>query len=249
MGFLIVGGVLVIGAILFWQQLKMVLRYIPSIFIKNISDTPEGAEAIYNEMIEKAEEQYKIAVEALKNISEQHRAQLGLKHSLESSISQSESECESLVKKGKLEEAKMMSDQRQFYLNKLYTCTDTLERLELAEKDANEAARICENNLEKLKSEKQITIQEIIINNNLTNAYNSLDRIKKETTSEKLLDALEDNAKHKAAMAAGAKAVYELKNPAGPLDEPVNESDDYLKGLVDKYSDKKGNGKIKKDKL
>lgn len=213
MKWLIIGGVLVFGIILFAPQLRLLMRYLSGLFVKNIAETPEGAEAVYDEMIAKAQLEYNIAADTLQNISGQLRSERETRKSLEDSLQKIEKECERLVDEGRLEDARTASGQRYDLMSRLDLCRESLEKLAATEQDAREMHRIFENNLLRLKQEKQLKIQEIIVNSHLTKAYTSLDKLRKSSGADRMLDAVEESARHKAAMAAGAKAVYEMQAP------------------------------------
>lgn len=211
MGSLIIGGVLLFGAYLFRYQLKILIRIFFNIFVKDIAKTPEGALAIFNEMIDKAQEEYSITYEAQMSITAQLTSELENKSRLEKEIKQMERQCELLVQDGKVENARYLSERRIDLIDQLNLSNETIEKLREIEHNAREVARVFENNLIKLKHEKQITLQELKLNTNLAKAYSSMDKLSKDPEAQKLLEAVGENAKYKAAMAQGAKAIYDMK--------------------------------------
>lgn len=242
MVFIIFAGLALFGIFLFKAQLKMLGRMLVNLIIKDIAETPEGAEAVYNEMIDKAQSEYNQASQTYQSISEQLFSERKFKTELEDEILSIEKQCEIFVKNGRIKEAKELSKKRADLIEELSSYNESIEKLSIAENDAREMLNIFEGNLVNLKKEKQRTIQEIHLSNSLTKAYQNLDELKKSTGTEKLLDAVEEGAKRKTAMAAGAKAVYELKSASvlSKADKILNQydSNQYIEGLIDKYESK-----------
>lgn len=233
---LIVGGVVIFGIILFRPQLKILLKYLLNIMVKNIAETPEGAAQVYDSLIEEAQIEYNAASDTLKSISGQLKSEFELKASLESNARRVERECASLIQEGKVDEARLLSEQRVDILCKLDICNESIERLGAAEKDAREVTRIFENNLAKLKTEKQVAVHELKLNHDLSKAYSNLDKLKKDPSSGRLLDAVEESAKQKSAMIAGARAVRELKAEASVHGNNMirkQENEDFINSLIE----------------
>ena len=83
------------------------------LFIKDMATTPEGAEAIYEEKIEEAQNNYNKADNALRVATGRYNnTQDELKH-LRTQLTQIEKACEALVQKGDIDNAKIKVEQRE----------------------------------------------------------------------------------------------------------------------------------------
>lgn len=91
---------------------RALLKGFIGIFIKDMATTPEGAEAIYRDKIDEAQEKYNIADDAFKKISGRlSMARRDMEVLLERR-KKVESECEALVKNNKLEAAQLKCEER-----------------------------------------------------------------------------------------------------------------------------------------
>lgn len=99
---ILVIAVIVLIFILF-PEARTLFSGITRLFIKDMATTPEGAEAIYGEKIDQAQDAYNKADNAYKVAAGKlSNAQKDMKN-LKAKLEKVESECESLVKANKME--------------------------------------------------------------------------------------------------------------------------------------------------
>ena len=109
---ILVIAVIILIFILF-PEARTLFSGITRLFIKDMATTPEGAEAIYGEKIDQAQDAYNKADNAYKVAAGKlSNAQKDMKN-LKVKLEKVESECESLVKANKIELAQLKADERE----------------------------------------------------------------------------------------------------------------------------------------
>ena len=104
-------GLFVLLLVLFPEFRALCLGW-TRLFIKDMATTPEGAEAIYAEKIDEAQEAYNKADNALKIAAGKLATEEDRLAKLQKSLKDAEEKCEALVKSNKLELAQIKADER-----------------------------------------------------------------------------------------------------------------------------------------
>ena len=112
---MIVGIVIIVFVIMLilFPEFRALLKGFTRLFIKDMATTPEGAKAIYEEKIDKAQEAYNKADNALKVAAGKLSTAKKDMENLKAKLAKVESECESLVKNGKIELAQLKAEERE----------------------------------------------------------------------------------------------------------------------------------------
>lgn len=210
------------------------------LFIKDMATTPEGAEAIYGEKIEEAQDAYNKADNALKiaagKLSNAKRDVENLKNRL----SKVESECEALVKAGKIDMAQIKSEEREDILSDIKRYAELVKAYQTAEATAREAQQMCEKNLRKLKRESKEIVENMKVKKQLKEVYDDMDELKNVSATDKLLDSVRDKNKDLDAIVEGSKVVYDnkisTKLQRAEAESKKLQSNDYLDSLRKKYN-------------
>lgn len=207
-------GLFVLALMLFPDfrgKLKIMLGGFLNLFIEDRAKTPEGAEAVYQQAIEEAQKDYNHANDMLKQLSGQlSLAQRDLANAKEM-FDKVSATCETLVKNGRIEEAKVKAEERESLLIEINTYTNAVNKLIPLVEDAKDINEKCEQALIKLKREKKQKIAELRLNQNLTKAYDNMDELKKNTATKKLLESVEEGLRTSQERATGAKVLHENK--------------------------------------
>lgn len=237
---LIIAVVLFLLVLILFPEARSLFSGLTRLFIKDMATTPEGAEAIYSEKINEAQDAYNKADNALKvaagKLSNAKRDMDGLK----SKLSKVESECESLVKSNKIELAQLKSEEREDIIADIRRYTELIKAYETAANTAKEAQEMCEKNLRKLKRESKEVVENMKVKKQLKEVYDDMDELKNVSATDKLLDSVRDKNKDLDAIVEGSKVVYDNKMST-KLQRAENEakklhSNDYLDSLKKKYN-------------
>ncbi len=210
------------------------------LFIKDMATTPEGAEAIYGEKIEQAQDAYNKADNAYKVAAGKlSNAQKDMKN-LKARIEKVEAECESLVKANKIDLARLKAEEREEVAADIRRYSELIKAYEDAANTAKEAQEMCEKNLRKLKRESKEVVENMKVKKQLQEVYDDMDELKNVTATDKLLDSVRDKNRDLDAIVEGSKVVHNNKMSTklakAEAEAKKTSSNDYLDGLMKKYN-------------
>ena len=207
---ILVIAVVILIFILF-PEVRTLFSGITRLFIKDMATTPEGAEAIYGEKIDQAQDAYNKADNAYKVAAGKlSNAQKDMKN-LKAKLEKVESECESLVKANKIELAQLKADEREEIMADIRRYSELVKAYEDAANTAKEAQEMCEKNLRKLKRESKEVVENMKVKKQLQEVYDDMDELKNVTATDKLLDSVRDKNKDLDAIVEGSKVVHNNK--------------------------------------
>lgn len=236
---ILVVAVVILIFILF-PEVRTLFSGITKLFIKDMATTPEGAEAIYGEKIDQAQDAYNKADNAYKVAAGKlSNAQKDMKN-LKAKLEKVESECESLVKANKIELAQLKADEREEIMADIKRYSELVKAYEDAANTAKEAQEMCEKNLRKLKRESKEVVENMKVKKQLQEVYDDMDELKNVTATDKLLDSVRDKNKDLDAIVEGSKVVHNNKMSTklakAEVEAKKNSSNDYLDSLKKKYN-------------
>lgn len=237
---IIIAVVLCILVLILFPEARTLLSGFTRLFIKDMATTPEGAEAIYSEKIEQAQDAYNKADNALKIAAGKLQNAKKDIENLKSRLSNVEAECEVLVKSGKIDMAKIKADEREEIVSDIKRYSELVKAYEEAANTAKEAQELCEKNLRKLKRESKEVVENMKVKKQLKEVYDDMDELKNVTATDKLLESVRDKNKDLDAVVEGSKVVHNNKMST-KLQQAENEakklnSNDYLESLKKKYN-------------
>lgn len=236
----VVAIILIILIFCLFPEAGALFKGFTRLFIKDMATTPEGAEAIYGEKIEqaqdaynKADNVYKVAAGKLSN------AQKDMKN-LKARIEKVEAECESLVKANKIDLARLKAEEREEVAADIRRYSELIKAYEDAANTAKEAQEMCEKNLRKLKRESKEVVENMKVKKQLQEVYDDMDELKNVTATDKLLDSVRDKNRDLDAIVEGSKVVHNNKMSTklakAEAEAKKTSSNDYLDGLMKKYN-------------
>lgn len=236
---ILVVAVIILIFILF-PEVRTLFSGITRLFIKDMATTPEGAEAIYGEKIDQAQDAYNKADNAYKVAAGKlSNAQKDMKN-LKAKLEKVESECKSLVKANKIELAQLKADEREEIMADIRRYSELVKAYEDAANTAKEAQEMCEKNLRKLKRESKEVVENMKVKKQLQEVYDDMDELKNVTATDKLLDSVRDKNKDLDAIVEGSKVVHNNKMSTklakAEVEAKKNSSNDYLDSLKKKYN-------------
>lgn len=239
---LIVILIIVVVILIFalFPEVRALFSGFTRLFIKDMATTPEGAEAIYGEKIDQAQDAYNKADNAYKVAAGKlSNAQKDMKN-LKAKLERVESECESLVKANKIDLAQLKADEREEIMADIKRYSELVKAYEDAANTAKEAQEMCEKNLRKLKRESKEVVENMKVKKQLQEVYDDMDELKNVTATDKLLDSVRDKNKDLDAIVEGSKVVHNNKMSTklakAEVEAKKNSSNDYLDSLKKKYN-------------
>ena len=205
-----------------------------------MATTPEGAEAIFEEKINHAQDAYNKADNAYKKAAGKlSNAQKDMKN-LKARLEKVESECESLVRANKIDMAQLKAEEREEIIADIKRYTELIKAYEDATNTTREAQEMCEKNLRKLKRESKETVENMKVKKQLQEVYDDMDELKNVTATDKLLDSVRDKNKDLDAIVEGSKVAHNNKMSTklakAEAEARKNSSNDYLDSLKKKYN-------------
>ena len=237
---IIVAIVLVVLIFALFPEARSLFKGFTRLFIKDMATTPEGAEAIYGEKIEQAQDAYNKADNAYKVAAGKlSNAQKDMKN-LKTRIEKVEAECESLVKANKFDLARLKAEEREEVAADIRRYSELIKAYEDAANTAKEAQEMCEKNLRKLKRESKEVVENMKVKKQLQEVYDDMDELKNVTATDKLLDSVRDKNRDLDAIVEGSKVVHNNKMSTklakAEAEAKKTSSNDYLDGLMKKYN-------------
>lgn len=225
--------------ILFPEFRKLCLGW-TRIFIKDMATTPEGAEAIYAEKINEAQDRYNTADNALRTAAGKLDVEQNKLKVLTNRLKDIETKCEALVQAGKMEMAQIKAEERAELIADIERTKKLIEAYTVAKNDAEEVHKACSMNLRKLKREAKEVVENMKVKAQLNEVYDSMDDLKNVTATDKLLDSIKEKNDNLNASVAGARVIHENRTSTKVqrANEEANklQSDDYLSSLKKKYN-------------
>lgn len=237
---IIVAIVLVVLIFALFPEARSLFKGFTRLFIKDMATTPEGAEAIYGEKIEQAQDAYNKADNAYKVAAGKlSNAQKDMKN-LKARIEKVEAECESLVKANKIDLVRLKAEEREEVAADIRRYSELIKAYEDAANTAKEAQEMCEKNLRKLKRESKEVVENMKVKKQLQEVYDDMDELKNVTATDKLLDSVRDKNRDLDAIVEGSKVVHNNKMSTklakAEAEAKKTSSNDYLDGLMKKYN-------------
>ena len=213
-----------------------------NVFVEDAAKTPEGAKAVFNQAIAEVQEKYNRADTTLKKLSGE------LKHAEDSvvqiskEIKEVEATCERLVSSGNLSDAEIYASRRVELLTKLNQKKECISRLKPMVEDASQIHSALGKKLTDLKRSQKEVVEKLKMNGQLKDLLGDLDALKKDTATDKMLDAVMDGSKSLQMEVDGARVVHENRNSTKIARAEQRaaqlKSDEYLESLKKKYGGK-----------
>ena len=228
--------VVILVALALWisPELRTLLKGITRVFVKDMATTPEGAEAIYGEKIDQAQDNaYKLAAGKYSNAKKDL-------DNLKAKLKKVEMDCEALVKTGKIDSAQLKAEEREEIIADINRGTELVKAYEKASATAKETQERCEKNLRALRRESKEVVENMKVKKQLQEVYDDMDDLKNVTATDKLLTSVREKNKDLDAIVEGSRVVHEnrtsTKLARAEAEARKTCSNDYLDSLKKKYN-------------
>lgn len=210
------------------------------IFVQDMASTPEGARAIYSEKIDELQQTYNEASDSYRMVTGEYEQSKKELQNLQQRLKLVESQCESLVKMGNDEGARIKAQERQEIIEDIQHVGEMMDKYEAAMQEAKAISSTCEQQLIQMKKEMKDTIKEMQDNKRISEVYQRMDKLRNTSGTDKMIAAIHEKNEDLAKMASGSKAVYQNSTAAKVRsvehDVRTMESDSYLASLKAKYN-------------
>lgn len=241
---LIASGVLCLLALIMFPEVRkkcsVLIRGAANVFVEDRAKTPEGANAIYTQAINEAEEQYRDTKEIYYRLSGRKKRVETEIADIKEKIKQAEIRVEAFARKGDRENAKLYADQIVQLKSTLKSKEQALVNLTPSVDRAKQAYEASAKKVTSLKAQKQDVISQMETNRMTKQLMDDLDDVCKNNATDKMLDAVREGAGILQEESNGAVAAHEAKvstriaNAERAAEEA--ESEAYLDAIMKKYS-------------
>lgn len=241
---LITSGVLCLLALIMFPEVRkkcsVLIRGAANVFVEDRAKTPEGANAIYTQAINEAEEQYRDTKEIYYRLSGRKKRVETEIADIKEKIKQAEIRVEAFARKGDRENAKLYADQIVQLKSTLKSKEQALVNLTPSVDRAKQAYEASAKKVTSLKAQKQDVISQMETNRMTKQLMDDLDDVCKNNATDKMLDAVREGAGILQEESNGAVAAHEAKvstriaNAERAAEEA--ESEAYLDAIMKKYS-------------
>lgn len=226
----------------FRRGLKVLVSGILGVFVKDLAKTPEGAEAVYNEAIEEERELYRKACDVLNKASGEYQAAQQNLAKLQEAKKKIEATCERLVREGRDNDALVYAEKLSEVNNDIERAKKVITEYEAYVEEAKKAVNFREKRLKDLKKKQKDTINDMKLAKQTKALHEDMDELRRDRTTHKLLDAVNEGASDLRKEADGARIVHQSKNSTKVAniekDMESAQASEYIASLKEKY--KKG---------
>ena len=226
--------------LILFPEFRALLKGFARVFIKDMATTPEGAEAIYGEKIDEAQDAYNKADNAYRIAAGKLSTAKRDMETLKTRLTKVEAECETFVKNGKMDMAQLKSEEREEIISDIERLSQLIKAFEVATAQAKEAQEMCEKRLRKLKRESKEVVENMKVKNQLKEVYDDMDELKNVTATDKLLDSVREKNKDLDAVVEGSKVIHESRLSTrlqkAEAEAKKLQTNDYLESLKKKYN-------------
>lgn len=226
----------------FRRSLKVLCSGFLNLFVQDLAKTPEGATAVYNEAIEEERVLYRKACDVLSKVSgELQAAQKNLVR-LQENKKSIETTCERLVRDGRDNDALVYAEKLSEVNNDVERTKKVISEYEQYVAEAKDAVNVREKRLRELKKKQKDTVSDMKLAKQTKEIHEDMDELRRDRTTHKLLDAVNEGASDLRKEANGARIVYQSKTSTKVAniekDMEAAQASDYIASLKEKY--KKG---------
>ena len=224
----------------FRKKLTVLVRGGLNVFIEDTAKTPEGAEAVFTQAINELEEKYSQASTTYNKLHGRNQRLQEDVIKLDAEIKKTEDACEALAKRGDVENARIYAERRAELMSERAMKQTAIKNLTPMVEDAKQIHETYGKKLRELKRDKKETIAQMKMNVQMKDLLGDLDELRKDSATDKMLDAVRDGYNDLNEEVTGARAVHENKASTkiarAEQKAAQVQNDEYLNNLLKKYN-------------
>ena len=238
----IVLGLFVLALVIFPEfrkKLVVLVRGGLNVFVEDTAKTPEGAEAVFTQAINEVEEKYSQASSTYNKLyGKLQRCKEDVVR-LDSMIKDAEIKCENLARNNDVENARIYAERRSELLTEKNQKVAAIEKLTPMVEEAKQIHEAYGRKLRDLKRNKKETIAQMKMNVQMKDLLGDLDELRKDSATDKMLDAVMEGHNDLAEEVSGARAVHEnrasTKIARAEQKAAQAQNDEYRNSMLKKY--------------
>lgn len=239
----LIGGLIVVALAAFFifggGKLTTLLKGFVGVFVEDLTKTPEGAAAVYNQAIEQGTRDYSQANDTLQKIAGQLDTAIKTHLNFKKQLEVCEVNCNNFAKNQQWEKLDLFAKEREELLEEIENQELVINDLKPLFEEAKAINIHLEEKLVKLKKDKTRIINDLQRDKQLKNMYDDMDELKNTTNTDKLLDSVKSSAKELREQAVGARSVHNNKTStkitAAKVEAKKLHSNDYIEQLKQKH--------------
>ena len=238
-------GVAVVGSLIlfpsFRRQLGALIGGFLQVFVQDTAKTPDGAKAIYAQKIDEIQDKYTRATNTLRDLAGKLKSIQDRYAMCQKKAADWDAKARAAMSKGDEESARTYARNYQEEMDEMENLAEQYAKMKPAVEEVKAIKEKLEDQLAALKRESKDVVSEMIANEQISDTYSSIDKLRAETGTDKMLNATREGLQSSRERAAGAKIVYQSSRD-GKLDKADSKTADYK---VDSYLEslKKGSPK------
>ena len=241
---LIAGASLLLLALIMFPEARkkalVLFRGAASAFVEDRAKTPEGANAIFTQAISEAEERYQNAKDVYNRLSGRKKRLEAEVAEVKEKIKAAEIRVDGFARRGDRENAKLYAEQVMQLKSTLKSKEQAIATLTPSVEKAKQAYDASSKKVISLRTQKQNVLSQMETNRMTKELMDDLDDVYKNSSTDKMLDAVLEGAGILQEESSGAIAAHEAKvstriAKAEKIAEDA-ESEAYLDEIMKKYS-------------
>lgn len=238
-------GVVFVGSLILFPSFRKQLWSLASgflqVFVQDTAKTPDGAKAIYAQKIDEMQDKYNRATDTLRDLAGKLKTIQDKYNTCQKRAADWDGKARAAMSKGDEESARVYARNYQEEIDEMENLSEQYAKMKPAVEEVKAIKEKLENQLAALKRESKDVVSEMIANEQISDTYSSIDKLRAETGTDKMLNATREGLQSSRERAAGAKIVYQSSRD-GKLDKADSKTADYK---VDSYLEslKKGGPK------
>lgn len=226
----------------FRKGLKSLAGGFLSIWLKDVAKTPEGAKAIYQQKIDELQKEYNRISTLLNQAAGELTEKIRERERIGREITKAENQAAALVQAGRINDARIFTEQRATLIAEAESLDEIIERLKVATNNAKATHEMYAKKLVEMKAEAKKTVSEMELNAHMSSLLAELDDLRADSATDKLVNAVREGAADIRKEATGSMVVHQnrlsTKIAQAQVSASAAQSDAYLQSLVNKYQPK-----------
>lgn len=238
--YIAVGIVIIIGTgLALTGKGRYLIKGLSNLFFTDLAKTPKGAEAIYTQAIEEAQNSYNKASNNLQRIAGILDTAKRNYEDTQNRVKLTQAKCEDLAKRQMFDKVELFAQELQGLEEDLTLYKNEIAKYTPMFNEAKMLSNNYEQKLVKLKKDKKVVVRQLELNMQTKEMYDDLDELKNVKSSDKLLDSVKEGVVETNELAIGAKTVHQNKLSTRLLEAEQSvksvQSNDYVEQLRKKY--------------
>lgn len=220
----------------FRKQLGSLVGGFLQIFIQDRAKTPDGAKAIYAQKIDEMQDKYEQACETLQELAGKKKTAGDNYVRYKRAMEDADKKARAAMSKGDRETAVVYAQQMQDAKSEMENYQEQFFNLTPLVEEATNIKDTIAQQLDKLKRESKNAVSEMILNNQMTEAYASMDKLRAASGTDKMLSATREGVQQSRERAAGAKTIYQTSKEGRAAKANARSSDYEVEAYLNSIS-------------